>query len=621
MTNLLSAICSGVIDSFALISRANHAGVEVLVGDVGECQTLREIPLLATGSGSQILAAVPFRQIHERGFDCHDDGAPLRYLTIRDREIIALSTATTLLPTDGLHVTESGFATPDETYAGIVASVIESEIAAGAGANFVIRRDYIGRFTGGHIQAALTLLARLLHHESGAYWTFAFVTPEMALVGATPERHVSVSGGEVLMNPISGTYRHSSNDVGAEGLLRFLADPKETDELFMVVDEELKMMATVCERGGQVLGPYLKQMGHLTHTEYMLQGRTTMDVRDILRDTMFAPTVTGSPVRNATRIIKRYEDGGRGYYSGVLALLGHDDQGQTLDAPILIRTCELSPDGGLKMSVGATLVRDSDPDSEVAETHSKLGGLRQALGEPGPATHRVDLSDPRVEPALSARNATLAAFWTQRQTPASMVKLPTRVLLINAEDEWTAMLAHQVRCLGMRAEICNWNQIPSIPSADIVVAGPGPGNPTQASDPRIGALRHLIRTRRANQQPLIAVCLSHQILAGELGLPIVKLNRPNQGTQLSIDLFGQHELAAFYNSFAATLPKAATLDDQIEVAAEAKSGVVHALKGPAFASIQFHPESILTTNGTTVLHNLLNHALHSQTGRRAATRP
>ncbi len=102
----------------------------------------------------------------------------------------------------------------------------------------------------------------------------------------------------------------------------------------MVVDEELKMMCDVCNEGGQVLGPFLKPMTHLVHTEYLLAGRTNRDVRDVLRDTMYAATVTGSPVENACRLIKRYETEGRGYYGAALALLGRDRDGRpTADSP------------------------------------------------------------------------------------------------------------------------------------------------------------------------------------------------------------------------------------------------------------------------------------------------
>ena len=75
----------------------------------------------------------------------------------------------------------------------------------------------------------------------------------------------------------------------------------------MVVDEELKMMCDICTEGGQVLGPFLKPMSHLIHTEYLLAGRTTRDPREVLRDSMYAATVTGSPVENACRLIKQYE--------------------------------------------------------------------------------------------------------------------------------------------------------------------------------------------------------------------------------------------------------------------------------------------------------------------------
>ena len=108
--------------------------------------------------------------------------------------------------------------------------------------------------------------------------------------------------------------------------LRFLADGKEIEELSMVVDEELKMMCTVGDRGGVVIGPRLKEMAHLAHTEYELRGRSSLDVREVLRETMFAATVTGSPVQNACRVIARHERTGRRYYAGVLALLGRRRQ-------------------------------------------------------------------------------------------------------------------------------------------------------------------------------------------------------------------------------------------------------------------------------------------------------
>ncbi|MGY2063188.1 chorismate-binding protein, partial [Nocardia gipuzkoensis] len=160
------------------------------------------------------------------------------------------------------------------------------------------------------------------------------------------------------------------------GLLEFLADEKENDELFMVVDEELKMMSALCPAGGTVAGPYLKEMAHLAHTEYMLRGRTDLGVAEVLRETMFAPTVVGSPLESATHVIARYETAGRGYYSGVIAYIDRDAAGAVrMDSAILIRTAVVDAHGSVRIGVGSTLVRNSDPIGEMHETHAKAAGL------------------------------------------------------------------------------------------------------------------------------------------------------------------------------------------------------------------------------------------------------
>ena len=46
------------------------------------------------------------------------------------------------------------------------------------------------------------------------------------------------------------------------------------------------MMSAVCSDGGRITGPHLKEMSRLTHTEYVLRGRSRLDPRDILRETM-----------------------------------------------------------------------------------------------------------------------------------------------------------------------------------------------------------------------------------------------------------------------------------------------------------------------------------------------
>ncbi|WP_251093033.1 anthranilate synthase family protein [Streptomyces sp. Caat 7-52] len=598
---------------FALLRRRTPGRdeqlVEVLLGPVTSRDRLADLP-------DEGLALVPFRQIRERGFDVRDDGTPLLVLTPEESYGIPLADALAQLPAHEVRVEGGRFDVGDEEYGEIVGRVLREEIGRGAGANFVIRRTYEGDIPGFGRADALALFRRLLEGERGAYWTFVVHTGDRTLVGASPEVHVRMSGGTVVMNPISGTYRYPAAGPTPEHLLEFLADGKEVEELSMVVDEELKMMCTVGDMGGVVVGPRLKEMAHLAHTEYELRGKSSLDVREVLRETLFAATVTGSPVQNACRVIERHEAGGRGYYAGALALLGRDCGGaQTLDSPILIRTADIGADGRLRVPVGATLVRGSDPAGEVAETHAKAAGVLAALGvrpsRPRRERERPRLADdPRVRAALDGRRAALAPFWLRMQERSEA--LAGHALVVDAEDTFTAMLAHVLRSAGLDVTVRRYDG-PGLREAVLahegpVVLGPGPGDPSDLRDPRMRLLRDLTaRVVRAHRHGVLGVCLGHELIAAELGLEIVRKEVPYQGAQTEIDLFGRSETVGFYNSFVARCDEEASRElaaHGVEVS-RAANGEVHALRGPGFAGVQFHPESVLTLNGAAVVRELI----------------
>jgi len=608
---------------FALLRRRtpgrDEHTVEVLVGPVTEVERLADIPVGRPAA----LALVPFRQIRERGFDAADDGTPLSVLVPAETRELPLDAVMAALPRHAVRVDGGGFDVTDAAYEEIVRRVVEDEIGAGEGANFVVRRTYRGVIPGYGRADALALFRRLLAGERGAYWTYVVHTGDRTLVGASPEVHVRMSGGTVVMNPISGTYRYPAEGPSVEGLLAFLGDRKETEELSMVVDEELKMMCAVGDRGGVVVGPRLREMAHLAHTEYELRGRSTWDVRDVLRETMFAATVTGSPVENACRVIRRYERGGRGYYAGALALVGLDAGGrQTLDSPILIRTADIdAATGRLRVPVGATLVRASDPAGEVAETHAKAAGVLTALGvRPGPvreareAPVRPGLADdPRVRAALDARRAGLAPFWLRMRTARERGTARGEVLVVDGEDTFTSMLAHLLRSTGLAVTVRRYDE-PGLRRAALahtgpVVLGPGPGDPRDAADPKMRLLRGLAaELLREHRHGLLGVCLGHELIAAELGLELVRKDRPHQGAQERIDLFGTERTVGFYNSYTARCDAAAARElaaDGVELSRDPVSGDVHALRGPHFAGVQFHPESVLTLEGSAITAELL----------------
>ncbi|MET8243450.1 anthranilate synthase family protein [Streptomyces sp. NPDC005202] len=629
---------------FALLRRRtpgrDHDLVEVLRGPVTTHDRLADLP----DAG---LALVPFRQIRERGFDVRDDGTPLAVLTPEETYEIPLAEALAQLPAHDVRVEGGGFDVADEEYAEIVGRVLREEIGRGEGANFVIRRTYGGEIPGFGRADALALFRRLLEGERGAYWTFVVHTGDRTLVGASPEVHVRMSGGRgereahpveggtgtpagtVVMNPISGTYRYPAEGPTPEHLLDFLADGKEIEELSMVVDEELKMMCTVGDMGGVVVGPRLKEMAHLAHTEYELRGRSSLDAREVLKETMFAATVTGSPVQNACRVIERHEVGGRGYYAGALALIGRDSGGaQTLDSPILIRTADIDAAGRLRVAVGATLVRGSDPASEVAETHAKAAGVLAALGvrpsRPREERARPRLADdPRVRAALDGRRASLAPFWLRMQERSG--EITGHALVVDGEDTFTAMLAHVLRSSGLTVTVRRYDE-PGLRDAVVahegpVVLGPGPGDPSDLADPKMRFLRGLtaevilpraLGSARTGRTPMhrhgvLGVCLGHELVAAELGLEIVRKDVPYQGAQTQIDLFGRTETVGFYNSFVAHCDdeRAAELAAHGVEVSRSASGEVHAVRGPGFAGVQFHPESVLTLNGAAIVKELV----------------
>ncbi|MBB3045081.1 anthranilate synthase family protein [Nocardioides soli] len=610
-------------EAWAIIRRSTRAGDRDTVGVVGGrrsvVESILDVPLAEgvpdDGHIADRLVAIPFRQVAERGFEAHDDGTPLVVVDVESELEFSVAEVIDAIDDTGVEFADrGGFETDDDDYAKLVSSIITDEIGQGEGANLVIGRHYRATVADWGADRALTVFRRLLERERGSYWTYVFFTGDRYLIGASPERHVSIHGGDVRMNPISGTFRIPREGDVRRPLLDFLHDEKEIFELFMVVDEELKMMCDICNEGGQVLGPFLKPMSRLIHTEYLLAGRTSRDPREVLRDTMYAATVTGSPVENACRLIKQYESEGRGYYGAALAILGRDDEGgPVVDSPIVIRTADVGLDGRLTVTAGATLVRDSDPAYEVAETHAKAGGILSAFGlvppAPTPSVNVAELvNDEDVLLALNARNRRLSTFWlTDQGGAAPDPRLAGRsVVILDGEDDFVNMLRHVLGVVGMTSEVVRHEDYTPgcLDGFDLAIIGPGPGDPRDGDDPKMANLRAAVAELMAAERPFLAVCLGHQALCHHLGIPLAYKDIVFQGTQSPVSIGGRTERVGFYNTFVGRLG-ASGAPDGVEVEADVQTGDIHLVRGPHYRGIQFHAESILTEHGFEVLHELV----------------
>lgn len=548
-----------------------------------------------------VISMVPYAQLRERGYVCHDGDEPI--ITLVPEQMYQVDPATFADPGLDIRIVGDPVFTPgDDEFAANVGRIIREEIQRGEGSNFLISRRCDVTIEDFTPSTAHAIFARLARNEIGAYLTFCFYDGERYFIGSSPERHLTHRGGTVTMNPICGTLPRRALQKRAD-LVEFLSDPKEVNELFQVVDEELKMMSRICGEGGVVRGPYLKEMSSLVHTEYVLEGVATMAPIDAFRESMFAATMIGSPLENAARVIHRHEGESRRYYSSALLITGHDE----LDSAITIRTMEVTPDGHAVIRSGVSVVRDSVPEKECAEARAKSEGMLKAITTAGPPGRFLDqFVDTLVTDVLNARNKYLSRFWIDRQSDdryAAPQLIGRSVLIIDNEDQFTEMLKHILEHLGMKTSLCDYRD-PQIrlDGYDLVLVGPGPGDPNDLSSPKIARLHGITRELLDGDTPFLAVCLGHQILSRTLGLTVEPVDPPLQGVQETVDLFGRREPVGFYNTFFARTPT--TPLPGVEIAAE-PDGRVIALRSDHFYSFQFHVESVLTTNCITILREVL----------------
>jgi phenazine biosynthesis protein phzE len=584
-----------------------HANGEthLAVGEIHRVKLLAEVPRPVD---HPVISIVPYSQLRERGFTVHDGGEPIIALVPAEYRAIDLEEVSGGAQAPPFRLaSEPVFDVVDEDFADRVSRIISDEIQQGEGSNFLLSRKCFVRIAEFSAHVANVIFARLAREEFGAYMTFCFYDGERFFVGSSPERHITIRRNVVLMNPICGTLPKAALTKRAD-LIEFLSDPKEINELFQVVDEELKMMSRICAEGGTVRGPYLKEMSTLIHTEYLLEGTTRLDPIDAFRDSMFAATMIGSPLENAARIIHRYESDSRRYYSSALMVLSRDEDGhEELDSAITIRTMEVTPDGEAVIQTGASIVRDSRPEKECREVRAKAAGLLRAISS---STHAAPAlpcyTDKLVNDVLQARNKYLSRFWIERQDPAlAGAEFGGRsITVVDNEDEFTHMLKHVLQHLGFSADVRSYDDPRlDLSASDLVLVGPGPGNPANLDDPKMRRVHEIIRDMLDRKAKFLAVCLGHQILSLQLGMSIVASDPPLQGVQQSIDLFGRREPVGFYNTFFAMRPEAPP--PGVEIAAD-PDGRVMALRAADFCSFQFHVESVLTTNSRLLLKEALS---------------
>ena len=445
---------------------------------------------------------------------------------------------------------------------------------------------------------------RLAQINPSPYSFFFNLGNQEYLVGASPEMYVRVTGGRrVETCPISGTIRRGKNAIEDEAQIRkLLNSAKDEAELTMCSDVDRNDKSRVCVPGSvRVIGRrQIEMYSRLIHTVDHIEGilREDMDALDAFLSHTWAVTVTGAPKRWAMQFIEDHEKSPRAWYGGAIgAVLFNGD----MNTGLTLRTVRIK-DGTAQIRAGATLLYDSVPEDEEAETELKAEAMRAAVREAGLAVNAQEKREDRK--------------------PGKGMK----ILLVDHEDSFVHTLANYFRQTG--ADVVTYrtpvaDHVFHDVNPDLVVLSPGPGNPKDFD------CAATIGRARARALPIFGVCLGLQALSEYFGAELGQLDVPMHGKPSPISVSGNSLLFEGLNApvvvgrYHSLHAKRETVPADIRVTAETDDGIVMAIEHEkeAIAAVQFHPESIMSLDqdaGHKIIENVVTRLVASKDQQVAA---
>lgn len=185
------------------------------------------------------------------------------------------------------------------------------------------------------------------------------------------------------------------------------------------------------------------------------------------------------------------------------------------------------------------------------------------------------------------------------------------VFVLDNYDSFTYNLVQYLGELGAEVTVkrndeVSVDEIESL-HPDRIVLSPGPGRPEDA-----GVMMDVIR-RMGEKTPIFGVCLGHQAIGAVFGGRVVRAAEPMHGKTSTIEHNGRGVFTGLTGPFDASryhslVVAEQELPDELEVTARTKTdGVIMGLRHRTFPvhGVQFHPESILTSEGRRILRNFL----------------
>jgi anthranilate synthase/aminodeoxychorismate synthase-like glutamine amidotransferase len=184
------------------------------------------------------------------------------------------------------------------------------------------------------------------------------------------------------------------------------------------------------------------------------------------------------------------------------------------------------------------------------------------------------------------------------------------ILVIDNYDSFTYNLVQYLGELGAELAVVRNDELDvaglSALRPERVIISPGPCSPAEAGV-SVAAIREF-----AGKLPILGVCLGHQAIGAAFGGEIVKAQRLMHGKTSQISHDGQTIFAGLSNPFTATryhslAVRREGLPEELEVSAVSEDGEIMGLRHKSFVieGVQFHPESVLTGEGMSLMRNFL----------------
>ncbi|TGQ51070.1 anthranilate synthase [Mesorhizobium sp. M1C.F.Ca.ET.193.01.1.1] len=412
------------------------------------------------------------------------------------------------------------------------------------------------------------------------------------LIGASPEMFVRVNGRRVETCPISGTIKRGDDAISdSEQILKLLNSKKDESELTMCSDVDRNDKSRVCEPGSvRVIGRrQIEMYSRLIHTVDHIEGRLRegMDAFDAFLSHAWAVTVTGAPKLWAMRFIEQNEKSPRAWYGGAIGMVNFNGD---MNTGLTLRTIRIK-DGIAEVRAGATLLFDSVPEEEEAETELKASAMLSAI------------RDAKAGNAAGAERAT------------ARVGDGVNILLVDHEDSFVHTLANYFRQTGANVSTVRTpvpEEVFERLKPDLVVLSPGPGTPKDFD------CAATIKRARARDLPIFGVCLGLQALAEAYGGELRQLHIPMHGKPSRIRvskpgiIFSGLPKEVTVGRYHSIFADPVRLPDGFVVTAETEDGVIMAFehRKEPIAAVQFHPESIMTLGhnaGMRIIENIVAH--------------